>query len=34
SLPIAGDICVYTNGNQTIEEQESIVEDKITKGKS
>jgi|TARA_R100001224_G_scaffold23661_2_gene12519 ATP-dependent HslUV protease subunit HslV len=34
SLTIAGDICVYTNGNQTIEEQESIVEDKITKGKS
>ena len=34
SLTIAGDICVYTNGNQTIEEQESIVEDQITKGKS
>lgn len=25
SLTIAGDICVYTNGNQTIEEQESIA---------
>lgn len=25
SLSIAGDICVYTNGNQTIEEQESIA---------
>ncbi|MTJ00911.1 MULTISPECIES: ATP-dependent protease subunit HslV [Idiomarina] len=34
SLTIAGDICVYTNGNQTIEEQESIVEDKTAKGKS
>ena len=34
AMAIAADICVYTNGNQTIEEQESIVEDKITKGKS
>ena len=25
SLTIAGDICVYTNGNQTIEEQQSIA---------
>ena len=34
AMAIAADICVYTNGNQTIEEQESIVEDKTAKGKS
>ena len=28
SLTIAGDICVYTNGTQTIEEQQSIVANK------
>lgn len=31
SLTIAGDICVYTNGNQTIEEQESIAAQQNTK---
>jgi len=33
ALTIAGDICVYTNGNQTIEEEESIAEDKTKQGK-
>lgn len=32
ALTIAGDICVYTNGNQTIEEEESIAEDKTKQG--
>ena len=33
ALTIAGDICVYTNGNQTIEDEESIAEDKTKQGK-
>ncbi|MCK7459812.1 ATP-dependent protease subunit HslV [Idiomarina aminovorans] len=33
ALAIAGDICIYTNGNQTIEEEESIAEDKTKQGK-
>ena len=33
ALTIAGDICVYTNGNETIEEEESIAEDKTKQGK-
>lgn len=33
ALTIAGDICVYTNGNQTIEEEESIAEDNTVQGK-
>lgn len=33
ALTIAGDICVYTNGNQTIEEEESIAEDTTMQGK-
>jgi len=33
ALAIAGDICIYTNSNQTIEEEQSIAEDKTKQGK-